>query len=176
MDLAQSRFRAATLADALCLRVLGMQVFLDTYALRGIRNTLATEVLALFSDSSVCAALADSAQPITVAELDHHLIGFIHCKLHSGNALLAAQSPCEIARLYVQEPFTGCGLGAKLLGMAELAAAAQGASDVWLKAWEHNTRAIQFYARCGYRDVGATVYEFEGESHINRVLAKRLLP
>ncbi|HOZ25184.1 MAG TPA: hypothetical protein PLI83_10420, partial [Thermomonas sp.] len=37
--------RPATPDDALCLGVLGLQVFLDTYATGGIRPTLAREVL-----------------------------------------------------------------------------------------------------------------------------------
>ncbi|MDR6580216.1 hypothetical protein J2X88_005123 [Pseudomonas extremaustralis] len=37
--------RDAIPQDALCIGVLGMQVFLDTYATEGIRTSIATEAL-----------------------------------------------------------------------------------------------------------------------------------
>lgn len=40
--------RQATAEDAPCIGMLGMQVFLDTYATHGIRNAIATEALQAF--------------------------------------------------------------------------------------------------------------------------------
>ena len=45
---------------------------------------------------------------------------------------------------------------------------------LWLTCWVHNTRALAFYARQGYAELGSTDYVFEGEHHENRVFAKTL--
>jgi GNAT superfamily N-acetyltransferase len=75
----------------------------------------------------------------------------------------------------VQEPFTGRGVGRALLREAELAAAAHGATTLWLNAWVGNARALQFYARCGYEDRGATLYtSVDGEAFPNRLFARGL--
>ena len=42
-------FRNAVVDDALCIGLLGMQVFLDTYATEGIREAIAQEALDSFS-------------------------------------------------------------------------------------------------------------------------------
>jgi len=68
----------------------------------------------------------------------------------------------------------GRGVGAALLHEAQTRAAAAGSSVLWLTAWVHNHRARAFYERHGYQDRGLTQYVFEGESHENRVYAKRL--
>jgi ribosomal protein S18 acetylase RimI-like enzyme len=166
--------RHALTADALCLRVLGLQVFLDAYATEGIRPTLAREVLETFSERATQAALADSASRITVAERDGHLVGFAHLRLRAPQALAPAGVQAELFRLYVQAPFAGLGLGRALLVDAERRAREAGATVLWLKVWVHNARARAFYARHGFSDCGSTWYEFEGERHQNRVLAKRL--
>ncbi|MFY7863915.1 hypothetical protein, partial [Roseateles sp.] len=44
--------RRAFPADALCLSVLAMQVFLDTYATDGIRPALASTVVSAYSKAS----------------------------------------------------------------------------------------------------------------------------
>ena len=45
--LADVEYRNGTPDDALCISVLAMQVFLDTYAIDGLRNDIAREALAV---------------------------------------------------------------------------------------------------------------------------------
>jgi GNAT superfamily N-acetyltransferase len=166
--------RAATADDSLCLGVLGLQVFLDTYASGGIRPALAREVLAQFSTAALQARLARDDTRFVVAECEAHLVGFAQWALPVGQPCVEAERPAELERLYVQEPFTRRGIGGVLLHRAEADAAAAGADVMWLTSWVHNRRALSFYARLGYADCGADWYVFEAERHENRVLARRL--
>jgi GNAT superfamily N-acetyltransferase len=173
-DLARLRLRPATADDALCLGVLGTQVFLDTYATRGIRPTLAREVLAAFSPGSCAALLRGSGSRVCVAEFDGHLVGFSELRPGAAHERAPAGAQSELRRLYVQAPFSGRGVGLALLREAERAAAAGGTEALWLTSWAQNRRALRFYARCGYSDFGPTPYVFEDECHENRLLAKAL--
>ena len=171
---AEITFRAALPADALCLGVLSTQVFLDTYATQGIRAAVAREVLALHSVAAYDALLADPGVTLLVAECAGHLVGFSQVADGVGHALVAQPAASELRRLYVQEPFTGRGVGRDLLRQAEKAAAARGADLLWLTAWEGNARALQFYPRCGYDDLGRTVYTIDGEDYPNHLFGKRV--
>lgn len=172
--LAELVLRRAAPDDALCLSVLAIQVFLDTYATEGIRPEIAREVLTSYSQSGFDRAIADSESHIAVAELKSHLVGFAQVTLRARHELAPIGVQAELLRLYVQEPFTGVKVGTRLLAQAERAAAASGASVLWLTPWVHNHRALAFYARRGYEDRGLTYFTFEGESHENRLLAKSL--
>jgi GNAT superfamily N-acetyltransferase len=167
-------FRTARSDDALCLGVLSTQVFLDTYATQGIRPAVAREALALHSVAIYEALLAESGVTILVAECADHLVGFSQVGDGVGNKQLPSAAPSELKRLYVQERFAGRGVGRDLLRQAEKAAAARGAEMLWLTAWEGNARALQFYPRCGYEDLGGTVYAFGGEDYPNRLFGKRV--
>ena len=164
--------RQAVAADALCLSVLAMQVFLDTYATEGIRPALAREVLREYAQEKFLAAMADSKCQLTLAESAGHLIGFAHTVSGATQALAPAGAQAELLRLYVQEPFTGAKVGTRLLRHAEQQAHAAGATVLWLTTWVHNHRALAFYASRGYTDYGLTQFVFEGEAHANRVFAK----
>ena len=166
--------RAARPDDALCLSVLAMQVFLDTYATDGIRPQIAREVLSAYSEASFSAAIAAANSHIEVAEIKGHLVGFAQLTLNAGHPLAPAGTPAELLRLYVQEPFTGAKLGTQLLARAEDIARQRGATVLWLTPWVHNHRALAFYRRRAYTDYGLTYFTFEGESHENRVFAKPL--
>ena len=169
------QLRPATPDDALCLSVLAMQVFLDTYATEGIRPAIAREVLAGYSAEVFAADIAAPHTRITVAERAGHLIGFAHLTLGATAPLAPPGVQAELLRLYVQEPFTARGVGTALLSQAEAQAAAAGATVLWLTPWVHNHRARGFYSARGYADHGATFFRFEGEAHENRVVAKHLL-
>ena len=53
--------------------------------------------------------------------------------------------------------------------------AAEGSATLWLTAWLGNARALAFYRSQGYRELGSTIYAFEGERYENRLFAKSLL-
>jgi len=174
-DTAAVSLRPANATDALCIGVLGMQVFLETYAPDGIRPDLAREVLQTLSPETTAAALARADQRFIVAERAGHLLGFAHWRPGAAHAGVQAQAPAELFRLYVLQRFAGSGLGTRLLRAAEDAAAATGADTVWLTAWSGNTRALAFYPRRGYADVGATAYLIEGIAYENRLFMRRLV-
>ena len=167
-------FRPAAPADALCLGVLSTQVFLDTYAPQGVRPAVAREALARHSVAVYEALLAEPGVTILVAERAGHLVGFSQVADGAGHESVPAPAASELRRLYVQEPFTGRGVGRDLLRHAEKAAAARGAHMLWLTAWEGNARALRFYPRCGYEDLGGTFYTIEGEDFPNRLFGKRV--
>jgi ribosomal protein S18 acetylase RimI-like enzyme len=166
--------RLAAPEDSLCLSVLAMQVFLDTYATDGIRPALAREVLSTYSQVAFADAISDPLTRVVVAEHAGHMIGFAQVTLSARHELAPSGVQSELLRLYVQEPFTGVKVGTRLLAESERLSAAAGASVMWLTPWVHNHRALAFYARRGYLDFGLTHFTFEGESHENRVLAKHI--
>ncbi len=167
--------RPADAADALCLGVLSMQVFLETYAPHGIRPDLAREVLQKHSPEATAAALARADQRLVVAERDGHLLGFAHWRPGAAHDGVQAERPAELFRLYVLQRFAGTGVGTRLLRAAETAAVEEaGADTMWLTAWAGNERARAFYPRRGYADVGTTAYVIEGIAYENRLFARRL--
>jgi diamine N-acetyltransferase len=166
------QLRKAVSGDALCLSVLAMQVFLDTYAIEGIPPAIARNALSCFSQAAFEAAITDANSRILMAERADHLIGFAQVTLSKNHDLAPPGVQAELLRLYVQEPFTGARVGSQLLAGAEHIAASAGATVLWLTPWVHNLRALAFYGRRGYQDYGLTWFTFEGESHENRLLAK----
>jgi GNAT superfamily N-acetyltransferase len=167
-------FRPARPDDALCLGVLSTQVFLDTYARQGINAAIAGEVLRLHSVAVYKDLLAEPGVTVLVAECGGNLIGFSQVADGRGDPRVPASAAAELCRLYVQEGFTGRGLGRDLLRQAEKAAAVRGAEMLWLTAWEGNERALSFYPRCGYDELGDTVYTIDGVDYPNKVFGRRV--
>jgi GNAT superfamily N-acetyltransferase len=166
--------RRAVPSDALCIAALGMQVFLDTYAVNGIRASLAREAVETLSPDVIAELLVESATTFLVAEMSGHLVAFAQTAAHAGHERVPLTPATELKRLYVQECFTGRGIGKALLGRAEAEARASGAAGIWLTAWSRNTRARSFYTSQGYVELGPTLFTVQGEQHENRLFTKSL--
>lgn len=160
--------------DALVIGVLGTQVFLDTYATSGIRPLLAREVREHFATETIAARLAEPHTRFVLAERAGHLIGFAQLGLGARQALVAAEPAVELQRLYVQARFSGQGVGKALVAASAKRAAAWGARALWLTAWVGNERALAWYRRQGWRELGSTDYVFEDERFENRVFERRV--
>ncbi len=165
--------RRATAADASVLSALATQVFLDTYATRGISPELAREAATVYAPAVFAQRLRDASVDLWLATCAGYAVGFVDVAFDTSCPVPGVMG-AEVFRLYVQRPFLRQGVGRTLLAAAEALAEGRGAGDVWLTAWVGNERALAFYRAQGYRDVGATEYVIEGTGYENRVLCKRL--
>lgn len=168
--------RAGTRDDAAVVSALSIQVFLDTYATDGVRPDLAREALREYSEQAFLARLCAPDRRFVLAEHEGALLGFAELDCVSREAPVPGVRGVELVRLYVQPQAQRAGAGKALLAEAERTGRSVMAPFLWLTAWEGNARALAFYARRGYADVGATTYTFEGREYGNRVVAKQLLP
>lgn len=170
------RVRRAASGDAVSIAALATQVFLDTYATEGVRADLAREAFHEYSEGAFSSRIALPDRAFAVAELDQQgLAAFseVHCA--ASRAPAGSIAGAELVRLYVQPRMQGRGLGRLVLSSAEAAAATCGLGSMWLTVWDGNARALAFYARLGYSDIGATTYSLQGRTYGNRVLAKQLV-
>ncbi len=165
--------RSATTDDALILSTLATQVFLDTYATRGISPELAREAATVYAPAVFAQRLQDASVDLWLATSGGDAVGFVDVAFDTTCPVPGVMG-AEVFRLYVQRPFLRQGVGRTLLAEAEALAQGRGAGDVWLTAWVGNERALAFYRAQGYRDVGATEYVIEGTGYENRVLCKQL--
>lgn len=166
-------FRSALPGDAVSIAALATQVFLDTYATAGVRPDLAREAFREYSEPAFAARLCDPQRNFILAVRGEALIGFAELLTPAASPLIGIAGT-ELVRLYVQPQAQRSGVGKRLIGESEHAAAALSASSLWLTAWDGNTSALAFYRRMGYADKGATTYAFEGNTYGNRIFAKRV--
>lgn len=155
--------------DANCLAVLAAQVWLHTYATRGVSHEIAQYVLSELSVEKFSALLDDPDTRVVVAHGGENLVGFACIRLGA----TCPSDPCatvELLTLYVQEPFTGQEVGRSLLTAAEGKAREHASGPLWLTVNAQNARAIAFYARQGYTKVGTTFFALGEGRHENHVL------
>ena len=86
---ADTVIRAGRPADAPLLAALSTQVFLHTYATRGVSAAIAAHVLAEFTPAKLQAWLVSDTVAVLVAEKNAHLVGYARLALGAVCAVCA---------------------------------------------------------------------------------------
>ena len=80
----------------------------------------------------------------------------------------------EIARFYVDEAWHGRGIARQLMDGCIDVARSSRVPRIWLGVWEKNARAIAFYAKCGFRDIGSHPFLLGSDLQTDREMELRL--
>lgn len=165
--------RQATTADATLLASLAATAFSDSFAADNSAENMSLYMDKAFGEAIQRDELSDSQRTVYFAEQDGEVVGYT--MLHEGPvpASVGDDDALEITRLYSVKRAIGTGVGAALMQKCVDEAAARGKRTLWLGVWESNTRAIAFYQRWGFVDVGAQTFTLGHDVQSDRVMARR---
>ena len=93
---------------------------------------------------------------------------------HAPPACVAGEAPIELQRFYVDRAWHGRGIAQRVMAAARDAARQLGGRTFWLGVWERNPRAIAFYEKCGFRDVGSHAFRLGGDLQTDRIMVTTL--
>ena len=167
--------RRATVEDADALAVLATRTFVETYAAGNDPADLAAYVAANFRADDLVGHLQDPTRRCMVADSGGALVGYV--SVHSGSRPdpVTHPSAIELSRLYVESAWQGRGLGSALLGAAIGEALALGGKALWLGVWERNERAIAFYSRHGFEQVGVHTFTVGEDVQLDHLMVRTRL-
>ncbi|AOT08122.1 GNAT family N-acetyltransferase [Pseudoalteromonas luteoviolacea] len=167
-------YRVATLNDSANIAALSAQVWLHNYSTEGINTAISGYVLSEFTSQNIAKQLNADDYKYIVSEHDGNLTGLVSLDFSSTCPITETKAP-ELDRLYIQEPFTGQGLGSKLLVAAINDCKNLGHRSLWLTVNHKNARARAFYKRHGFEEIGETYFVLNKEQHLNYVLSKSIV-
>ena len=166
--------RRATIADAAVLAKLAMQTFNDTFA--GV-NTPADMDAHNARSYGIDQQRAEIAAPTIrtlIVESDDAAVAYAQLRAEAPPACVAVRPTIELWRFYVDKAMIGRGVAQALMTAALECAAADGARSIWLGVWERNARAIAFYRKCAFVEVGSHVFELGSDRQTDLIFVRPL--
>jgi ribosomal protein S18 acetylase RimI-like enzyme len=167
-------YRRAEAGDADALAAFGARTFAESYAHLMSRDELDEYVTYYYTPERITADIGDAQGAIFLA-LDPDIVGF--AQVRTGNrpdCKLAAASPAELRRIYVDRSRHGHGVAQKLLALVEKEARNRHCDVLWLAVWEVNDRARSFYGKSGFAIVGRQGFPIGNQVQTDHVMAKPL--
>lgn len=174
MTAGDPRIRTATVADAAALAALGARTFEETYAESNDPGELAAHITVTFAEPRIADALRDPRVTYLVADEGGTLVGYAKLVVPSASDQVDAGNPAELEQLYVVSARHGSGVGRALLRSGARHAAGLGCDTLWLGVWERNPKAVRFYRRAGFEQVGRHHFRLGSELQTDLVMALKL--
>src|SRR3954451_22539180 len=146
--------RRAVPGDAEPLADLAARTFRVTFEAFTSPEDMAAHLAGSYSPSLQLAEIT-SPEITTLLAVCDGLAAFTQLRNAPPPSCVTATRPVELWRFYVDHAWHGRGVARRLMQAAIDEAASSGATAVWLGVWENNSRAIAFYRKFGFVDVGS---------------------
>ena len=162
-------------SDAAPLSAFAARIFHESFAAENNPDDMAAYMAIAFSPAQQERELADPANSYLIAESDGVMVGYTLIKPgDDAPECVTVRPSAEITRFYVDRPWHGAGVARLLMDAAVEDARRRGARGIWLGVWEHNVRAVRFYAKSGFRDVGSHVFVLGSDIQSDRIMWRGL--
>jgi diamine N-acetyltransferase len=167
--------RRASAADAAAVAAFAARTFHDTFGQDNSVEDMALYLQSAFSHDMQAAELASPDIVTFLAEQDGATIAFAMVRRNGPMPdCVTVPDPIELWRFYVDRTWHGRGVASALMDAALDAVRVLGGRSVWLGVWEQNARAIAFYTKHGFVDIGSHDFMVGNDRQTDRVLVRRL--
>lgn len=168
-----ARIRLASADDAAALARFAAQAFTDTYRDLDKVEDIADYCSEHFQPAVLAEVIADPDCTTFLAQVGEQLAGYAIVRDKPPPPCVTGPA-VQLWRLYLDQAFIGRRLGARLMQQAQDEARQRGAATLWLGVYDRNVRAIEFYRRFGFTQVGVSEFLFGGVLYIDPVYAAPL--
>jgi ribosomal protein S18 acetylase RimI-like enzyme len=166
--------RRAVAADAAELAKLARQTFVETYAQDNLAENMDQHCVKYFGVEQQLAEINNPDYAVLLAFVNQELAGFAQVVRRDPPECVTHEHAIALFRYYVLKKWHGQGIAKVLFNRVIDAVKEFNGQHVWLTVWENNARAISFYQKINFRQVGFADYPFGTEVQTDFVLLKSL--
>jgi len=167
-------FRQCVPDDVYLLRNFSARTYYETFAHMNTSPNMKAYLEQSFSIGKLRCELSNSDSLFSFLYADGELAGYLKLNEAPSQTDINDLQSLEIERIYVAKEFQGKGLGNVLMNKAVNIANARNKLYVWLGVWEKNDRAISFYKKNGFYEVGTHPFFMGDEEQTDFVMRKNL--
>jgi diamine N-acetyltransferase len=165
--------RQANLSDARRqLAQLAERTFRDTFGAVNTAEDMNLHCQTSYSEALQTRDIANPRMMTLLVEEGERLIGFAQLCWEGAPACVVAASPGEIRRFYLDKGWHGKGIAQALMKDCIEELNRRGSDVAWLGVWEHNPRAVAFYRKFGFVEVGEHIFPLGRDPQRDIVMAR----
>lgn len=153
---------------------LSQQTFVESFAKDNSAENMEMYLKECLSLQKLLEELNDKNSIFFFVEDERQKLGYMKLNVKSFPKEIQDLPSLEIERIYIRQKFQGQGLGLYLIHQAEEFGKHQALHRIWLGVWEHNTKAIKFYQRMGFKVFGQHLFMLGNDPQTDLLMCKDL--
>lgn len=167
-------FRKCCIDDLDILRAFSRQRFFETFSAMNTSENMDAYLDKAFAPEKIRAELSDTNSAFYFLYWEGKLAGYLKLNEAPAQTDLHDEQSLEIERIYVSKEFQGEGLGRYLMDQAINIAIQRKKKYVWLGVWEKNEKALRFYRRSGFYQIGTHTFVIGDDEQTDYIMRKDL--
>jgi len=166
--------RCADGQDATALAEFAARTFSDTFASLNTADDMAAHLRSAYSTSQQRSEIESAQMRTLLGERSGRLCAYAQLREGKTPGCVPLSPTIELWRFYVDKSEIGSGAAHALMTAVLEEAQKRGAQTIWLGVWEHNLRAIAFYRKHGFRDIGNHVFRLGSDEQTDLIFCRTL--
>lgn len=167
--------KIATEADTNVLALLGRITYSESHGdFIDDKNDLTAYLDTAFSVAKIKQDLNDSMNIFHLLFLNELPVGYTKLVLNVAHENVTSSNNCRLEKIYILNEFIPLKIGQQLLTFVMEKAKALQLDTMWLSVYTKNNRAIRFYERNEFKNVGELNFVVNGTEYENTVFSKKL--
>jgi ribosomal protein S18 acetylase RimI-like enzyme len=167
--------RLAEPEDAATIAYFSRKTFYESFADQNSKRDMEKFLKHQFSVRNLMAEVNRKHHTILLAYRFHTLVGYALLReAKNPEDISSTVKAMELARLYVDKPFKGTGVGNAIMKECINHARLHSKETLWLGVWHENHRAIDFYTKWGFKKSGSKIFLLGDDPQIDWVMTKDL--
>lgn len=169
------KIKTAKEADTAILALLGRITWAESHGQYiADKNNLLAYLNKNFSVAKTKQEINNSKNLFYIIYVDDLPVGYAKLVVNEKQENVASHNNCRLERIFIQNEFIPLKIGQQLLTFVEDKAKTLKLDTMWLSVYIKNKRAIRFYEKNGFINVGELNFNVNGEVYENIVFSKRI--
>jgi ribosomal protein S18 acetylase RimI-like enzyme len=166
--------RKACPSDAEQLAALARRTFIDTFGNDNTPEDMALHCRLSYSPEIQRKEIENPDWVTLVCEENGELAGYAQLRWEEFPPCVGSDNAGEILCFYLDKAWHGRGVARQLMAASLDAFRQYGSDVVWLGVWKHNPKAIAFYHKVGFTEVGEHIFQLGSDPQRDIILLRRL--
>lgn len=150
-----NEIRLANELDATHIALLGRITFTETFGhFFRDKKVLLDYYNRTFSVEKIRTGLKNANNVFWIAFVNELPVGYAKLKLNSKSNFIKSENVCQLQKIYILNDFLSMKIGLELQKKLIDKATENQFDEIWLSVLESNSRAINFYKKNGFKNIG----------------------
>lgn len=169
------KIKTAKEADAGLLALLGRITYVESHGhFIDNKNDLSKYIDNAFSVSKTRQDIKNTKNLLYIIYVDDLPVGYSKLVLNATHESVISLSNCRLERIYILNDFIPLKIGQQFLNFIEKKAKELKLDTMWLSVYIKNDRAIRFYEKNEFKNIGELNFLVNGREYENIVLSKKI--
>ncbi len=169
------KIEIATKADTKVLALLGRLTWAESHGhYIEDKNDVLKYLNENFSVFKTKQNISNPKQLFYIIYVDDLPVGYAKLVVNASNENITSQNSCQLERIFILNDFIPLKIGQQLLNFVEEQVKKIKLDTMWLTVYIKNNRAIRFYERNEFKNVGELNFIVNGKGYENIIFSKKI--